>query len=120
MTTLFDFLKLVLRVLPRLVWWVLAAALFTLLNFVLHEELWPNTPAARPFFGLLALGCLMAMPWLAALTAWRLAEAVHSSFWKAIWRCTALACYGSAGLALIGGLIGSGFAVADLVEKLSR
>ncbi|GAA3954357.1 hypothetical protein [Hymenobacter algoricola] len=109
MTTLLHFARLVLRLVPPLLWWALGGLVFSLLNNVFHAELWPSTPAARPVVLTLLFGCLLTLPWIAARVAWRLSDAVESYFWKAVWRFAALAGYGGAVLSLLGGMVAIGF-----------
>ncbi|SHI61491.1 hypothetical protein SAMN02745146_1186 [Hymenobacter daecheongensis DSM 21074] len=106
---LIRFLTLVLRLVPPLAWWALAGLVFSILNEGFHQELWPNTPAARPVFISLLLSCLMALPWVAAHIAWHLSGALESFFWKSVWRFVALAGYVGATLASGGGLVAQGF-----------
>jgi hypothetical protein len=109
MNALLNFLGLALRVAPPLLWWAMGGLVFSGLNIALHHELWPNTPVARPIFSSLLLACALLMPWLAARTAWGLADAVNSYFWKAVWRFMAVAGYVGAALASVVGVVTEGF-----------
>ncbi|MCB2407398.1 hypothetical protein [Hymenobacter lucidus] len=109
MTTLLRFLELVFRLAPRLLWWALGGLFFSGLNIVLKQELWPNTSAAPTFFAVLFVGCLLLLPWLAARTAWLLADAVESYFWKALWRLAAIGGYCGAALSAVVGVVALAF-----------
>lgn len=109
MKAVLRFLTLVLQLVPSLLWWALGGVVFCGLNLGLQQELWPNTPAAPAFFGVLFIGCLLLLPWLAARTAWYLAEAVESYFWKALWRLAAIGGYCAAVISTILGLLAAVF-----------
>ena len=105
-SSLVQFLRLVLRLAPPLLWWALGGAGVGVLSEMFWQELWPHTPAAEKLSAVFITVCLLSLPWTVACTAWRLADAVESFFWKAVWRFTAVAGFASAlAVSLGGGLL---------------
>ena len=100
-----DFLLLVLRLAPPLLWLLMSLMIFALINAGLSEEIWPNTPGAEKFFLRISLTCVGILPWVLVYLAWQIAAAVEHWFWRLAWRMAGmLGCFGAtlvSGLALI-------------------
>ncbi len=99
------FVLVVLALMPQLAWWALAGLVLSVLNSIWHQELWPNTPGARPFFTGLGFGSGLLLPWLAALTCWRVADELRLGFWQVLWRLAGVGAYGAACVITLLGLI---------------
>jgi len=85
-----NFLVLVLRLVPLVLWRLLALLVFTLLNLVFQNEVWPNTPNAAVFFCGVGLIILVLVAWLASALAWRVADTISGEPWNTTWRLVAV------------------------------
>lgn len=99
-------LETVLPAAPAGLWWVIGLGLFSLLNLLLSEEIWPHTPHSEHWFMLLGLVCLLVLPWQIGRAANRVANTLPGLFWQFCWRLTAWSAYVAGGVLLIPTLIG--------------
>ena len=94
------FLGLALHSIPTLFW----VAIGCLTLAVLLKEEWANVPWLGFFFLILEISSALILPWLAALTCWRIADALPLGLWQLLWRLMAIALLG--GSALLSILVG--------------
>ena len=85
-------------VVPRVAWLVLGLTVFSWLNLVFLEELWPHYPLAETWFTGLLVGCLVLLLWLGAYTVRQVSRHVRRWWWRALWQLVTIGAYGVAGL----------------------
>ncbi|TGD79027.1 hypothetical protein [Hymenobacter wooponensis] len=104
---LFRFgLNTVLPAAPAGFWWMIGLGLFSLLNIIFQQEIWPHTPGSEKWCMLLGLVCLLVLPWQIGRTANQVANSLHSIIWQFCWRLAAWSAYVAGGVLLIPGVIG--------------
>lgn len=104
---LYFALDTVLPAAPPALWWSIGLGLFSLLNLVFEQEIWPHTPRAENWFLLVGLCCAVLLPWQVARTAGRVADAVRGSAWRLLWQLASWGAYAAGAVALVPGTIGA-------------
>ena len=104
-TRLVRFLLLVACLAPVWLWWALAGLLFTVLNGVFYEELWPNTPQATNYLFFFGVGCFLVTLWATVGIAKHLRSVVASRFWSFVYYIIWLV--GTTGAILLTTVVGS-------------
>ena len=102
----------VLPAVPRAAWLLAGVAVFSVLNLIFEQEIWPHHPQTGVWFGVTFIGCVVSLPWLAAFAAGRIAAMLKNRAWRWAWRIASWVGY--AGAACITVVVGVG-----LVELLS-
>ncbi|GGG31861.1 hypothetical protein [Hymenobacter glacieicola] len=87
-------------------WVGLAVLVFSALNLLLCEEIWPHTPQAAELFMACLCGGLLVVPWLVARMVQRVTAGVSGWFWRLLWHLATVGCYAAAGLLLVSAFIG--------------
>ncbi|UYZ63188.1 hypothetical protein [Hymenobacter weizhouensis] len=96
----------VLPAVPRGLWLAGSGALFSCINLLLLEEVWPNTPKAEPVFSTAFVLCAVPVPWLLGFTTYRVAAALQNWKWRMLWQLVYACCFVGACLLLIPECIG--------------
>ncbi|WP_426492967.1 hypothetical protein [Hymenobacter sp. 102] len=78
-------LDTVLPAVPRAAWWLAGGMAFCILNLVFEDEIWPHHPQTGVWFGATFIGCVVSLPWLAALAAGRIAAMLKNQAWRWLW-----------------------------------
>lgn len=109
--------SIVLPAAPPALWWAMGLGLFSVLNLVFQREIWPHTPHAIGWFLLLGICSALLLPWQVARTASHVAELLHSSVWRTLWRLASWGAYIAGGLALLPGAIVIGYLLIDVLVR---
>ncbi|GAB3235282.1 hypothetical protein GCM10027346_24840 [Hymenobacter seoulensis] len=100
---------------PIGLWWTGGLVIFSVLNLGLAQEIWPNTPQAKPVLIALLLGSLLIAPWLLVTTTRRLTNLLDSGWCWGFWKLVTIGCYLAIGLELFAACLVLAFILPDLL-----